>query len=250
MSSKKESEKKKCWGDSSFHDDPKMILKRLKDGNKRFVTNNLERPNQSTQRRACTANNGQRPYVIVLSCADSRVPPELIFDTGIADIFVVRVAGNIANTSSIASIEFAVAVLGCQFILVLGHEGCGAVATAIKGGEAPSESLRHLLEEIKPAVKKCKCGNGIDEKKKKKKWKTLKDECKNEALSAEDTNAGCLTKVTIENAHHAAKQLVKKSNILKEAAASTDIAKKLTIHTGFYHLASGKVDFDIKSGCN
>lgn len=247
MSNQEKSKEKKCWGDSCFRSDPKMILNRLKDGNKRFVTNNLERPNQSTQRRECTANNGQRPYAIVLSCADSRVTPELVFDTGIADLFVVRVAGNIANTSTIASIEFAVAVLECQFILVLGHEGCGAVDAAI-GGEAPSENLAHLIKHIEPAVKACSCTKNVNEVEKCD-WKTLKENCNHEALSSYSENADCLRKVTIENAHLAAKELVEKSEIIKTAVNSEDKKEKVTIHTGYYNLASGRVDFDIESGC-
>lgn len=230
--------KRKCWGDSAFRDDPNMILQRLKDGNKRFMTNNLERPNQSTQRRECTAYRGQRPYAIILSCADSRVPPELIFDAGISDLFVVRVAGNIANTSSIASIEFAAAVLGCEFILVLGHEGCGAVQTAIDGGKAPSKNLAHLLKHIEPAVHRCECHQSHQ---KSVTWRDIREECNHDAITADEK----LKKVTIENAHLSVKELLKRSKILRKRKAKC----KLTIHTGYYNLASGKVDFDVPSKC-
>jgi carbonic anhydrase len=226
-------EKKSCWGDSCFRDNSEMILKRLKDGNKRFIKGNLERPNQSKQRRQCTASHGQRPYAVVLSCADSRVPPELIFDTGIADLFVVRVAGNIANSSSIASIEFATAVLGCEFILVLGHEGCGAVQTAIDGGEAPSKDLKRLLAHIKPAVNDCKCES---HDKKTATWETIKEEYK----CGEVSTSKRLRKVTIQNTL-LVKELLEKNEIIK--------SHKVKIHTGYYKLASGKVKFDLPSEC-
>lgn len=97
------------------------VLDRLHAGNKRFVADKLDGKLQDSSRRD-SLTSGQSPYAIVLSCADSRVVPELAFDTGLGEIFVVRVAGNVANTSSIASIEYAVAHLGTPVIVVLGHQ--------------------------------------------------------------------------------------------------------------------------------
>jgi carbonic anhydrase len=128
----------------------KTALSRLKEGNGRFVKDKPTYERQDSDRRkALTA--GQWPFAIVLSCADSRVIPELVFDTGLGELFVVRVAGNIANTSSIASIEYAVAHLGVKLIVVLGHESCGAVTAAINGGDN-GYNLNHLLSHITPAL--------------------------------------------------------------------------------------------------
>ena len=125
-------------------------LARLKDGNGRFVEDQLARELQDGVRRV-GLKDGQAPWAIVLSCADSRVVPELIFDTGIGELFVVRVAGNIANTSSLASIEYAVAHLNVKLIVVLGHEGCGAVKATLDGGDL-GYNLNHLVSHITPAV--------------------------------------------------------------------------------------------------
>ncbi|MGY8952062.1 MAG: carbonic anhydrase, partial [Flavobacteriales bacterium] len=97
----------------------------LKEGNSRYTNDNLTHPNSDNNRKK-SQTGGQTPFAIILSCADSRVVPELIFDQGIGDLFVIRVAGNTANASSIASIEYAVAHLGTKLIVVLGHESCGA----------------------------------------------------------------------------------------------------------------------------
>jgi carbonic anhydrase len=125
-------------------------LSRLADGNARYVADSLERTLQDAARRD-SVTGGQAPFAIVLSCADSRVVPELIFDTGIGELFVIRVAGNVANTSSIASIEYAVAHLGVNLIVVLGHQSCGAVTAAIAGGDN-GHNLNHLLAHLQPAV--------------------------------------------------------------------------------------------------
>ena len=111
-----------------------QIIKRLKEGNERYVADKLNHPLQDHARRV-ELTKGQQPHTIVLSCADSRVVPELAFDTGLGELFVVRVAGNIANTSSMASIEYAVAHCGSKVIVVLGHESCGAVTAAVAGGD-------------------------------------------------------------------------------------------------------------------
>ena len=118
------------------------IEQRLIDGNEKFVANKLEGKLQDSNRRE-SLTKGQEPYAIILSCADSRVVPELAFDAGLGEIFVIRVAGNVANTSSIASIEYAVAHLGSKIIVVLGHQSCGAVTAAVQGGDN-GYHLNHL----------------------------------------------------------------------------------------------------------
>lgn len=127
------------------------ILNALKDGNQRYKTYKPKRPNQDEEARKA-AKNGQKPIAVILSCADSRVVPELIFDAGIGELFVIRVAGNVADPASIASIEYAVAELDTRVIIVLGHESCGAVKTAIGSVESLGYNLNQLLAYIKPAI--------------------------------------------------------------------------------------------------
>ena len=135
------------------------VIQRLKDGNGRFVADKLDgQLNDSTRRDALVG--GQQPYAIVLSCADSRVVPELAFDTGLGELFVVRVAGNIANSSSIASMEYAVAHCGSKVIIVLGHQSCGAVTAAVNGGDN-GYNLNHLLSHITPAIAASGAGASI-----------------------------------------------------------------------------------------
>ncbi len=119
-------------------------------GNKRFVAGNPTHPHQSASRREEMAQ-GQNPRVAVLSCADSRVSPEIIFDQGLGDLFVVRVAGNCANDAILGSLEYAVEHLGTQLIVVLGHNRCGAVTAACAGGEAPGH-IASLVDALAPAV--------------------------------------------------------------------------------------------------
>jgi len=125
-------------------------IDRLKEGNARFVADHLDGKLQDSSRRDSLVG-GQKPYAIILSCADSRVVPEFAFDTGLGELFVVRVAGNVANSSSIASIEYAIAHIGSKLIVVLGHQSCGAVTAAVKGGDN-GHNLNHLLAHITPAI--------------------------------------------------------------------------------------------------
>ncbi len=128
------------------------ILQELLSGNKRYVEGNPTHPNQSLSRRQEMAK-GQHPRAAVLACADSRVSPEIVFDQGLGDLFVVRVAGNIVNDPILGSLEYAVEHLGTQLIVVLGHQRCGAVGAACAGGEAPGH-LGSLLQALAPAVDK------------------------------------------------------------------------------------------------
>jgi|UPI000380AA53 carbonic anhydrase len=134
-----------------------QALKLLLDGNQRFVRRKSIHPHQSRERMDSIAQM-QRPFAAILSCADSRVPAEIIFDCGLGDLFVVRVAGNVACESAIGSLEYATAVLGCQIILVLGHQRCGAVIQALQ--EQPiSGRMSLIVENIKPAVDIFKCAS-------------------------------------------------------------------------------------------
>lgn len=182
------------------------IKQRLKDGNERFITDKLDGKLQNSTRRD-ELTSGQAPYAIVLSCADSRVVPELAFDAGLGELFVVRVAGNVANSSSIASIEYAVAHCGSSVIVVLGHQSCGAVTAAIGGGDN-GYNINHLLAHITPAIVGCGKGAQIND-------------------------------VVRKNASMTAQDLVRRSAIISDAVNRGSVE----IIPAYYNLDSGKVDF-------
>jgi len=133
---------------------PADALVRLKAGNQRFIAGKLQHPHQNPKRRAELVT-GQRPFAIVLGCADSRTSPEVLFDQGLGDLFVVRVAGNILDDHVLGSIEYAVEHLGAQLIVVLGHQHCGAVQAAKETLDSKAEAPAHLnslVTAIQPAV--------------------------------------------------------------------------------------------------
>ncbi len=181
------------------------IIQRLIDGNARFVADKLDGKLQDSSRRS-ELTSGQDPYAIILSCADSRVVPEFAFDTGLGELFVIRVAGNVANTETIASIEYAVAHIGTSVIVVLGHQNCGAVTAAIQGGNN-GHNLNQLLSHITPALSEA--GDGAD-----------------------------VNEVVKLNAQHTAKSLSERSSILYNAIETG----KLKIFPAYYHLDTGKVE--------
>ncbi|MGC1515348.1 MAG: carbonic anhydrase, partial [Maribacter sp.] len=127
---------------------PLAVLNSLAAGNERFVSSDLTARDHSIQIRESAV--AQYPKAIVLSCVDSRVPVEDVFDKGIGDIFVARVAGNFVNNDILGSMEFATKVAGAKLILVLGHENCGAIHAAIDGAELGH--ITKMLENIRPAV--------------------------------------------------------------------------------------------------
>ena len=129
---------------------PEQALQLLVDGNARFVAGHPERPNQSVARRVEVAS-GQAPFAVIVTCSDSRVSPELYFDQGLGDLFVVRDAGHTLNDHVIGSIEYAVEHLHASLVIVVGHEKCGAVAAAVAGGKAPGR-IGTIVEAIRPAV--------------------------------------------------------------------------------------------------
>jgi len=181
-------------------------LNRLKEGNSRFVEDLLDGKLQNSSRRDSLIS-GQEPYAIILGCADSRVVPELAFDTGLGELFTVRVAGNVANTSSIASIEYAIAHLGTKLIVVLGHQSCGAVTAAVSGGDN-GYNLNQLLGHITPAI----------------------------AASNKDAS---INEVVKKNAELTSIDLINRSSIIKTAVNSGEV----NIVSAYYNLDSGKVDF-------
>jgi len=130
-------------------------ISKLKQGNGRYTNGNPQHPRQTIERRAELAK-GQHPFAIIVSCSDSRVPPEIIFDQGLGDLYVIRVAGNVVDDQSFGSIEYAIDELGIRLIAVVGHQSCGAVQIAKKTiatkDKAPGH-IQSLVTAIQPAVK-------------------------------------------------------------------------------------------------
>lgn len=184
-------------------------LKRLTDGNNRFVAGAALHPHSDPARRTAVAQS-QAPFAIVLTCADSRVSPELVFDQGIGDLFVARVAGNTFGKDILGSIEYSVAVLGSRLIVVMGHERCGAVDAAIKGGALPG-SIGEAIKPILPAVA---------------------------ATAGEKENR--LDKTIAVNAQMQAKRLVSESEILRDLVEKGE----LKIVSATLDLDTGAVNFD------
>jgi len=182
-------------------------LKLLKEGNDRFAQGKLAGKDSGMKKRELLAK-GQTPFAIVLACADSRVAPELIFDQGLGDLFVLRVAGNIADSFILGSMEFAVDNLKTPLIVVIGHENCGAVAGAFSKGDFTG-NLGKLIKEIHV---------GTD-------------------LPAE--RAAALPLAIKNNVVFTAEQLTQRSDILKNAVAQ----KKVKIVRGVYRLGSGVVEW-------
>lgn len=137
------------WG---FSQNPSESLQRLIDGNQRYVDDQLLRPDRSADRRE-EMLEGQHPFAAIMGCSDSRVPPEIIFDQGLGDLFIVRVAGNVVGPVELDSIEYSVKYLGSSIVLVLGHELCGAVTAVMEGQTADIEAVADLIQ---PAIKRSK----------------------------------------------------------------------------------------------
>ena len=129
---------------------PEQVLEALIEGNKRFVENRPQAPNQDYVRLR-EVSTGQNPLVSILSCADSRVPVEIVFDRGLGDLFVVRDAGNIATPEEIGSLEYGTAILGSKVLMVMGHESCGAVKAALEGKPLPGQ-IGSIVAAIQPAI--------------------------------------------------------------------------------------------------
>ena len=190
-------------------------LKMLQEGNQRFVEGKVKHPDQDIPRRKELAS-GQKPSAIILSCSDSRVPPELVFDQGLGDVFVVRVAGNIVDSAGMASIEYAVEHLGANLIVVMGHESCGAVKAALttpRGQSAGSPDLDILVSTIQPALGET-----------------------DPATTAQDKT---IRKPVIRNIDAVADHLLLRSKILREANEKGT----LKITRAIYSLGTGKVEF-------
>lgn len=193
--------------------DAATSLRYLKNGNIRFAEKKFRKDGVSAAdiKRLST---GQKPHAIVLSCSDSRVPPEVLFDQKLGEIFVVRTAGEVLDSSVIASIEYAIAHLGSNLIVVMGHESCGAVKAALStlsGGDAGSASLNKLVADIHPRL-------------------------------ARFSRVPASTGVVVEswsNVDGVATDLVSRSEIIQKAIESGEVK----IEKAFYHLGSGSVEW-------
>ncbi len=203
---------------------PDEALQKLMDGNKRFIENKLSNAAGCDSATRTSLANSQKPYAIILSCSDSRVPPESIFDKGLGEIFVVRVAGNVLDPIVLGSIEYAAEHLGSSLIMVLGHERCGAVTATVdsQGKSTGSKNIDAIVKEIEPSVKL-----GAQD------CVACKDE-KDCAATKKNELVNC---VIDTNAKTIAANLTKNSEILKHLAEE----KKIKIIAAKYDLDDGRV---------
>jgi carbonic anhydrase len=134
----------------------KEALKRLQEGNQRFVLGERDARSQEYHVRRTELASGQEPFAIILGCSDSRVPAEIVFDQGLGDLFVIRVAGNIVAPSQVGSVEFAAAKFGTRLVVVLGHSQCGAIVSTIEELQRPtqnqSRNLSSIVDRVRPSV--------------------------------------------------------------------------------------------------
>lgn len=142
-------------------------LERLQEGNRRFVAGVRSLDAILSQTRRSEVVAGQRPFAVILGCSDSRVPVEIVFDQGLGDLFVIRVAGNVVAPSQIGSVEFAAAQFGTRLVVVLGHTRCGAVQATLAELQRPtdtqSRNLRSIVDRIRPAVEALLPVGGVDD---------------------------------------------------------------------------------------
>lgn len=184
-----------------------QALQFLKDGNARFVAGRLQSKDLGADRRALLSK-GQHPFAVVLACADSRVVPELLFDQGLGDIFVLRVAGNVSDPFVLGSIEYAVEHFHVPLVVVLGHQKCGAVAAALSSAK-PDGNLGKLVAQIH-------VGEHLP-----------------------DDNEQALAQAVTNNARYQGRLLTQRSAVIREHVDQ----KKVRIATGVYGLDSGKVQW-------
>jgi carbonic anhydrase len=188
--------------------DSKQALEKLVQGNQRFAGGSATHPGQTVERRTELAK-GQTPFAIVLTCADSRVSPELVFDQGLGDLFVIRNAGNVLDDHVLGSMEYAVDHLHVPLIVVLGHSQCGAVSATLAGGHAPGH-IQSIVDAIGPAV-----------------------------AESQDLPGDKLDNAVRANAERNGSLVAHSGPILEEAVK----AGKLRVVAARYDLATGRVEF-------
>lgn len=191
-------------------------LEKLRNGNKRFVDGKPNRWNSGEKKRQ-ELSSGQTPYACIITCADSRVPPEQIFDASLGELFVIRVAGNVTPPDVIASADYAVGHLNCPVVVVMGHTKCGAVGAALSETNFP-EPLNSLVEEIRPSVYACE----------------------RKGYEGESLYEGAIK----ENARAGAAALLSGSRDIEDAVASGHC----TVLSAVYDIESGIVDWQSQMG--
>lgn len=197
----------------------KSALQQLIKGNERFVSGLRSTDSLLGHLKLKElSDNGQKPFAIVLSCSDSRVPAELLFDCGFGDLFVIRVAGNVVQPSQIASIEYAAKVLGAQLCVVMGHSKCGAIQAALDSETGKKQDLGpnigFLVDLIRPSVQKCLAERG----------------------SQSDTLDRCIK----QNVHATAGEILENSSILRTLVQEG----RFQISEAVFHLETGTVNFE------
>ena len=199
-------------------------LQRLMDGNQRYVDNQMTGSKLCDLSTRTSLARSQKPYAIILTCSDSRVPPEIIFDKGLGEIFVIRVAGNIPDPVVLGSIEYAAEHLGSPLVMVLGHERCGAVKATVdaKGKSSGSRNIDAIIKVVTPAVKAA-----------------VKDcqACRDDRKCADTKKEEFVECVVDANARNAAASLTKNSRILNHLLHEN----KIKIVAAKYDLDDGKV---------
>jgi len=190
-----------------------QVLQILKEGNARFVAGKRDHPGEFLTRARETAEHGQRPIATFLSCSDSRVPLEIIFDQNIGDLFSIRVVGNICRDSQLGSMEFGVEYLKTPLCVVLGHTKCGAV-TAACTGQGLEENVQALMQSIHPAVERAQTSTG-------------------------KTGNDIIEPCCIENIFVQIETMFQKSRVLREAVRR----RELSIHGAVYDIETGLVTF-------
>lgn len=185
---------------------PEEAFQRLKEGNARFVKEELLHPNR-TQERRTTLSGGQSPFAVIVTCSDSRVVPEVIFDEGLGDLFVIRVAGNVIGPTALESIQYAVDHLDPAIVVIMGHESCGAVDAVVQG---QTYDIPAIASYIQPSV-----------------------------IEAKGQRSKNLLKKSIELNALRMQHVMLKSSIINKKAQE----KSIGIHSAYYNLHSGVVDF-------
>ncbi|HXG49532.1 MAG TPA: carbonic anhydrase [Methylomirabilota bacterium] len=184
----------------------------LREGNQRFVAGKSQHPNLDAERRTNTVAHGQEPFATILACSDSRDPVELLFDRGVGDLFVVRVAGNIVGLSELASIEYGVGHLGTPLLVVMGHTRCGAVTAVVKGADLHGH-LPRLADHIKPAAER--------------------------ALAITNQPDAAVPHAVQENVWQSIADIFTKSSLIRERAK----AGKVHVEGAIYDLETGRVNW-------
>jgi carbonic anhydrase len=186
-------------------------LQKLMDGNKRFVSGSLAQKDLGAKKRE-ELSKGQKPFATVLTCSDSRVAPELLFDQGLGDVFIIRVAGNIVDPIALGSIEYAAEHLNCPLLIILGHSKCGAVTATLEAKGEPEGNIGAIVKKIMPAAVAAKKKGGT------------KDEILETAIK--------------ENVKNVYADVMKNSSIINHLVKEG----KLMIVGGEYNITTGKIE--------